>query len=143
MGLHGGHRMTSTAMIDQHEKSHQGAESLVSWPYYSEFAATTTMHHTTMMYQINRCKEATDLARRLPQRWLGSRPSWLVGACLLANFPSKTRSQQHNCVCQCIATKMANNGHYGTATMVPHLRHQRIQQSPRMLVDCTLWWSQE
>jgi len=57
--------------------------------YSSEFSATTTTHHTTMMYRIGRRKEATDLAWRLPQRRLRSRPSWLVGACLLANLPSK------------------------------------------------------
>jgi hypothetical protein len=80
--------MTSTAMIDRREKLHR-AENSVSWPYSSEFAATTTTHHTSMMYQIGRCKEATDLAWRLPGRRLRSRPPWLVDACLLANLSSK------------------------------------------------------
>jgi hypothetical protein len=88
VGLHGGCRTTSTAMIDQREKSHR-AENLVSWPYSSEFSATTATHHTTMMYRIGGREEATDLAWRLSRRRLRSRPSWLVGACLLANLPSK------------------------------------------------------
>ncbi len=88
MGLHGGRRTTSTAMIDQREKSHR-AENLVSWPYSSEFSTTTAMHHIPMMYRTGGYKEATDLAWRLPQRRLRSRPSWLVGACLLAYLPSK------------------------------------------------------
>ncbi len=88
LGLHGGCRTTSTAMIDRREKLHR-AENLVSWTYSSVFAATTTTHHTAMMYRIGGCKEATNLAWRLPQRRLGSRPPWLVGACLLANLPSK------------------------------------------------------
>jgi hypothetical protein len=36
-------------MIDRRKKSHR-AENLVSWPYSSKFAATTTTHHTAMMY---------------------------------------------------------------------------------------------
>jgi hypothetical protein len=64
VGLHGGRRTTSTAMIDRREKSHR-AENLVSWPYFSEFAATTAMHHIAMMYQIGRREEATDSAWRL------------------------------------------------------------------------------
>jgi hypothetical protein len=88
VGLHGGRRTTSTAMIDRREKSHR-AENLVSCLYSSEFAATTATHHTSMMYLIGGREEATDLAWRLPRRWLRSRPSWLVGACLLANLPSK------------------------------------------------------
>jgi hypothetical protein len=76
-------------MIDQQKKLHQ-AENLVSWPYFSEFAATTATRHTTMMYRIGGCKEATDLVWRLRQEQrLGSRPSWSVGACLLANLHSK------------------------------------------------------
>jgi hypothetical protein len=75
-------------MIDQREKLHR-AENLVSLPYSSEFAATTATHHTSMMYRIGGRKEATNLAWRLPGGRLRSRPSWLVGACLLANLPSK------------------------------------------------------
>ncbi len=75
-------------MIDRREKSHR-AENLVSWPYSSEFSATTTMHHTAMMYRTGGRKEATDLAWRLLRQWLRSWPSWLVGACLLANLSSK------------------------------------------------------
>ncbi len=88
MGLHGGRRMMSTAMIDRREKSHR-AENLVSWPYSSDFAAATATHHTTMMYRIGGSEEATDSAWRLPRRRLGSRPSWSVGVCSLANLPSK------------------------------------------------------
>ncbi len=88
MGLHGGRRTTSTAMIDRRKKSHR-AENLVSWTYSSVFATTTATHQTAMMCQIGRRKEATDLAWRLPQRRLGSWPPWLVGACSLANLPSK------------------------------------------------------
>ena len=88
MGLHGGRRKASTAMIDRREKSHR-SENLVSWPYSSDFAATTTAHHTTMMYRIGGREEATDSAWRLPRRRLGSRPSWSVGAYSLANLPSK------------------------------------------------------
>ena len=88
MGLHGSHRMTSTAMIDRHEISHR-SENLVSWRYSSEFAATTATHHTAMMYRIGGHKEATDSAWRLPRQRLRSRSSWLVSACLLANLPSK------------------------------------------------------
>ena len=88
MGLHGGRRKASTAMIDRREKSHR-AENLVSWPYSSELAATTATHHTAMMYRIGGREEATDSAWRLPRRRLGSRPPWLVGACSLANLPSK------------------------------------------------------
>jgi hypothetical protein len=36
-------------MIHRRKKLHQ-AENLVSWPYSSEFAATTAAHHLTMMY---------------------------------------------------------------------------------------------
>jgi hypothetical protein len=75
-------------MIDRREKLHR-AENLISWLYSSEFSATTALHHTAMMYQIGRRKEATNLAWRLPRRWLRSWPSWLVGACLLATLPSK------------------------------------------------------
>ncbi len=75
-------------MIDQREKLHR-AENLVSWPYSSEFAATTTTHHTAMMYQIGRHEEATNLAWRLLRRRLRSRPSWSVAVCLLANLSSK------------------------------------------------------
>ncbi len=89
MGLHGGRRMTSTAMIDQREKSHR-AENLVSWTYSSMFAATTATHHTAMMCQISGREEATNSAWRLPRRRLGSRPPWLVSACSLANLPSKS-----------------------------------------------------
>jgi hypothetical protein len=52
-------------MIDRREKSHR-SENLVSWPYSSDFAATTTAHHTTMMYRIGGRKEATNSAWRLP-----------------------------------------------------------------------------
>ncbi len=93
MGLHGGRRTTSTAMIDRCEKLHQ-AENLVSWTYSSVFAATTTTHHTAMMYRIGGRKEATDSAWRLKRQPLGSRPPWLVGACLLANLQSK--NTRHN-----------------------------------------------
>ncbi len=88
MELHGGHRMTLTAMIKRHDKLHQ-AENLVFWPYSSEFAATTTTFHTAMVYRISGRKEATNLVWRLPRQQLRSRPSWLVGVCLLANLPSK------------------------------------------------------
>jgi len=88
VGLHGGRRTTSTAMIDRREKSHR-AENLVSWTYSSVFAATTATHHTAMMCRIGGREEATDSAWRLPRRRLGSRPPWLVGACSLANLPSK------------------------------------------------------
>jgi hypothetical protein len=64
VGLHGGCKKTSTAMIDRREKSHQ-AENLVSWPYSSEFVATTTTHHTIMMYRIGGHEEATNLVWRL------------------------------------------------------------------------------
>ena len=87
----------STAIIDQRKKLHR-AKNLVSWPYSSEFVATTATHHTAMMYQIGGREEATHSAWRLPRRWLGSRPPWLVGACLLANLPSKnmlTTTQLH------------------------------------------------
>jgi hypothetical protein len=83
-------------MINRRKKLHQ-AENLVSWPYSSEFAVTTATHHTTMMYQIGGRNEATDLAWRLPQQRLGIWPSWSVGACSLANLPSKNTLQQHNC----------------------------------------------
>jgi hypothetical protein len=43
-----------------------------------------------MMSRIGGRKEATDLAWRLPRRWLGSQPPWSGGACLLANLPSKS-----------------------------------------------------
>jgi hypothetical protein len=88
VGLHGSRRTTSTAMIDRRKQLHR-AENLVSWPYSSEFAATTTTHHTAVTYQMGGHKESTDLACRLPRRRLRSWPSWLVGACLLANLPSK------------------------------------------------------
>ncbi len=88
MGLHVGRRTTSTTMIDRRKKSHR-VENLVSWPYSSGFSATTATHHTAMMYRIGGREEAIDLAWRLPQQWLRSRPSWLVGACLLANLPRK------------------------------------------------------
>jgi hypothetical protein len=118
VGLHGGRRTTSTAMIDRREKSHR-AENLVSWPYSSEFSATTATHHATMMYQISRREEATDLAWRLPRRRLRSRPSWLVGACLLANLPSKNTLTQHNCVYRRVVTKMADNGRHGAPLPAP------------------------
>jgi hypothetical protein len=50
VGLNGGHRKTSIAMINRRKKSHR-AENLISWPYSTKFAATTAPHHTTMMYQ--------------------------------------------------------------------------------------------
>ena len=101
MGLHGGRRTTSTAMIDRREKSHR-AENLVAWAYSSVFAATTATHHTAMMYRIGGREEATDSVWRLPRRRLRSRPSWLMGVCLLANLPSKntlTTTQQHLSMC--------------------------------------------
>jgi hypothetical protein len=75
-------------MINRCEKSHR-AGNFAFWPHSSKFATTTATHHTTMMYQIGGRKEATNLAWRLPQRWLRSQPSWLVGGCLLANLPNK------------------------------------------------------
>jgi hypothetical protein len=84
-------------MIDQRKKLHR-AKNFVSWPYSSEFATTTATNHTAMMYRIGGRKEVTNLAWRLPQRRLGSRPSWLVGACLLANLSRKnmlTTTQLH------------------------------------------------
>ncbi len=65
VGLHGGRRMTLTAMIDRCEKLHR-AGNLVSWPYSSKFTATTATHYTTMMYPIGGREEATNLAWRLP-----------------------------------------------------------------------------
>jgi len=106
VGLHGGCRTTPTAMIDRREKSHR-AENLVSWPYSSEFAATTATHHTAMMYRIGGCEEATDSAWRLPRRQLGSRPPWLVGVCLLANLPSKNTRHNNS---QCLSTRRDQNG---------------------------------
>jgi hypothetical protein len=107
-------------MIDRRKKSHQ-AENLVSWPYSSEFAATTAMHHTamTIMYRISGREEATDLAWRLPQQRLRGRPSWLVGACLLANLPSKNMLTTNNCVCRRTVTKMADNGRHGAPLPAP------------------------
>jgi hypothetical protein len=84
-------------MMDRRKKSHR-AENLISWPYSSEFAATAATHHTAMMYQIGGRKEATNSAWRLPQQWFRSRPSWLVGECLLANLLSQntlTTTQLH------------------------------------------------
>jgi hypothetical protein len=57
-------------------------------------------HHalTTMMYQIGRREEATNLVWRLPKQRLKSWPPWVVCVCLLANLPSKntlTTTQQH------------------------------------------------
>jgi hypothetical protein len=106
VGLHGGCRTTSTAMTDRRKKSHR-AENLISWPYSSEFAATTATHHTAMMYRIGGHKEATNLAWRLPQQRLRGRPSWLVGACLLANSPSK--NTRHNNP-QCLSMRRDQNG---------------------------------
>jgi hypothetical protein len=88
VGLHGGRRTTLTAMIDRREKSYR-AENLVYWPYSSKFATTTATHHTAMRYQIGGRKQTTNLVWRMPQRQLESRPSWLVGVCLLANLPRK------------------------------------------------------
>ena len=101
MGLHDGRRTTLTTMIDRREKSHQ-AENLVFWPYSSEFGATTDTHHTAMMYRIGGHEESTDSAWRLLRRRLGSRPPWLVGACLLANLPSKnTLTTTQQCLLTC------------------------------------------
>ena len=77
-----------TAIVDRYMKS-DCVGNLVSWLYSLECTATTSTHHTAMMYQIGGREEAANLAWRLPRRWLGSRPSWLVGVCLLANLPSK------------------------------------------------------
>ena len=127
-------------MIDRCEKSHQ-AENLISWPYSSKFSTTTATHRTAMMYQISRHKESTDLAWRwrLPRGQLGSRPPWLVGACLLANLPSKnmlTTTQQR------LSTRRDQK--WPTmAAMVPQFLRPRIQQSPRMLADCRMRQSRE
>jgi hypothetical protein len=80
--------MTSTAIINQRDKSHQ-AKNLLSWPYSYELAATTATYHIALMYQNGGREEVTNLVCRLPRRRLGSRPTWLVGACLLADLPSK------------------------------------------------------
>jgi hypothetical protein len=60
-------------MIDRREKSHR-AENLVSWPYSSEFAATTVTHHTAMMNLIGEAQKPAIM---------------VVGACSLANLPCK------------------------------------------------------
>ena len=75
-------------MIDRRETLHR-AENLVSWPYSSEFPATTATHYTALMYPVGGREDTTDSSWRLPQRRPRSRPSWLVGACSLANLPSK------------------------------------------------------
>ncbi len=93
-------------MINQREKSHR-AENLDAWPYSSEFATATVTHHTAMMYRIGGREEATNLAWRLPQRRLGSRPPRLVGVCLLANLPSK--NTRHNNP-QRLSTRRDQNG---------------------------------
>ena len=106
MGLHGGRRTTSTAMIDQREKSHR-ADNLSSCSYSAFCAYAATAAAAAMMFRIGGRKEATDLAWRLPRRRLGSRPPWLVGACLLANLPSKntlTTTQQR------LSTRRDQNG---------------------------------
>ena len=38
---------------------------------------------------IGECKEASDLAWKLPRELLKSRPPWSVGVCLLSNLPCK------------------------------------------------------
>jgi len=112
--------------IDRREKSHR-AENLVSWPYSSEFAATTTTHHTAMMYRIGGREEATDSAWRLPRRRLGSRPPWLVGVCLLANLPSKNHVTITHNVCRRVVTKMADKGRHGAPLPAP--AHTTVTQN--------------
>ncbi len=56
-------------------------------------------HHASSRHGVpNRgCKEATNLVWRLPRWRRGSQPPWSVGACSLANLPSKntlTTTQQ-------------------------------------------------
>ncbi len=88
MGLHGGRRTTSTAMIDRREKLHRA--DLLSFCSYSAFCAyAATAAAAAMMFRIGGRKEVTDLAWRLRRRRLGSRPPWSEGVCLLANLPSK------------------------------------------------------
>jgi hypothetical protein len=113
-------------MINQREKLHR-AENLVSWPYSSEFSATTATHHTAMMYRISRRKEATDLVWRLPRRWLRSRPSWLVGACLLANLPSKNTLTTTQLRLSARRAKMAKNGRHGAP--LPAQVHTTVAQN--------------
>jgi hypothetical protein len=79
------------------EKSHR-AENLSSCSYSAFCAYPPAIHHDNMMHQIGRRKEVTDSAWRLLKRQLGSRPPWSVGACLLANLPSKNtchKNPQH------------------------------------------------
>jgi hypothetical protein len=46
---------------------------------------------------------------------------------LLANLPSKTRSQQHNNVCRRVVTQMANNGRHGAPLTAPP--HKTVAQN--------------
>jgi hypothetical protein len=95
-----------TNIIDRCTKSHR-VGNLVSWPYSSEFFATTTKHHAAMMSRNGRRKESTDLAWRLLRRRLGSRPPWSVGAYSLANLPSKNTGHNNP---QCLSTHRDLNG---------------------------------
>ena len=88
MGLHGGRRTTSTAMIDQREKSHR-ADNLSSCSYSAFCAYAATAAAAAMMFRIGGREEATDSAWRLQRRRLRSRPPWSEGVCSLANLPSK------------------------------------------------------
>ena len=88
VGCHGRSRMTATAMIDWCEKLHH-AENLSSFSHSAFRTSTAATHHISMMYQISGHQEVTNSVWRLPQQWLRSQPPWLVGACSLANLPSK------------------------------------------------------
>ena len=62
---------------------------LYAYQSYCIASTTTATFHAAMMYRISGREEATNSAWRLPRQRLRSRPSWLVGACLLANLPNK------------------------------------------------------
>ena len=118
VGHHGGSRMTAATMIDQCKKLHR-AENLFSCSYSAFCASAAATHHATMMYQISGCKHAINLVWRLPRQQLGSRPSWLLSTCLLANLPSKNTRHNNLNVYWRVMTLMANNSCHGAALPAP------------------------
>jgi len=133
VGPRGGRRMTADTMIDRFEKLHR-AENLCSCSYSAFCTYIANRHHAFMMSWIGRCEEPTDSVWRLLRWRLGSQPPWSEGACLLANLPlAKHTSQQPTTSVDTLWHKLLT-----TATMVPHSRRRRIQQSPIMLADCRM-----
>ncbi len=114
----------------------------------SYFAVAATTHHSPMMLLPRWHNTTHNLVWRLLWRQLqcqqgcASSPCWKgIADCLYKTVHIPTYNTTHN------QPTTSVNAWWPkwriAAVMVPHSRFWCIQQLPRMMVDCCLWWRQE